>query len=294
MKRLLVILLALSSALSTPALAQGEAESFAWTEETLELAATLPVQHGGRVKPLSTYAGFQLLRMNGKRTVTAENGERIGPTAWMLDCLFRPEEARTYECFRIQNDGVVTAMGLRLDDKRKSDRYSYNDLEGGLGKLFEKADEGLSVEASQRDLVQTQSLELASNIRDFTRLTGVMDFARESLPLMGSQGLTEIFAEDPRSGVLVLLENSAELRDLWMGLEELPALEQQAEQNAATELSTKIDMLLEPTQYTMILFPPPADAVEESEWLGIGDAVMLAFADQEAGLDCIPAIAALE
>ncbi|MCH2103023.1 MAG: cytochrome c biogenesis protein CcsA [Planctomycetes bacterium] len=294
MKRLIVLCLVLVATLTTSVQAQEEASSFAWTEETLELASTLPVQHGGRVKPLSTYAGFQLLRMNGKRTVKTITGERIGPTAWILDCLFRPDAARTYECFRIQNDEVVTAMGVRGEEKRKSDYYSYDDLEDGLNALFGLADAALEVPGDQRSLVQTQALLLASNIRDFRRLIGVMDFGRESLPLLGSPGLTTIFAENHRSGVLVLLEKAPELRELWTGLEGLPANEQQAEQNAATELSTMIDAVLEPTQYTMTLFPPPADAAEDSEWLGIGDAVMLAFADQEAGLECIPAIAALE
>ena len=31
-----------------------------WEQETLDLAALLPVQDGGRIKPLGTYAGFSL------------------------------------------------------------------------------------------------------------------------------------------------------------------------------------------------------------------------------------------
>ena len=36
----------------------------AWDDETLELAATIPVMQHGRVKPLGTYAGFLMLRLN--------------------------------------------------------------------------------------------------------------------------------------------------------------------------------------------------------------------------------------
>ena len=43
-------------------------------------AAKLPVQEGGRVKPLSTFAGFRLLRMNAKRKVVTPWGEKLGPT----------------------------------------------------------------------------------------------------------------------------------------------------------------------------------------------------------------------
>jgi ABC-type transport system involved in cytochrome c biogenesis permease subunit len=269
-------------------------EGFAWTEKTLELADSLPVQHGGRVKPLGTYAGFQLLRMNGKRSVTTKSGERLGPTAWILDCLFRPDEARSFECFRIQNDEVVQAMGVRSEDKRRSDRYSYNDLDEGLEELFALADSAHRVQANERSLVQTQALELASNVRDFLRITGLLNFAREDLPLLGSHGLSEIFAGRSRAGVLVLLERSSELRELWMGLERLPELERDAEQAAAAALSERIDILLEPTQYALHIFAPVADAPEEAEWLGIGDAVMHAFADRPSGLECLSGIAALE
>jgi len=304
MTRFISLCLLLCAALVAPAVAQEESPRFAWTEKTLELAETIPVQHGGRVKPLGTYAGFQLLRMNGKRTVTTMSGERLGQTAWMLDCLFRPDEARTYECFRIQNDDVVTAMGVRGEEKRKSDRYSYNDLKPGLEELFTQADAARKIEPSERSLIQTQVLELASNVRDFRILagdpgpqfetSGIMGFGRVSLPLMGSPGLSKIFAGDSRSGVTVLLENASELRELWLGLEDLGPDERRMEETAATALSTMIDAALEPTQQSIILFAPPADAPEESEWLGIGDAVMLAFADQPAGLECLPGIAALE
>jgi len=256
------------------------------------------------VKPLGTYAGFQLLRMNGKRTLTTPSGERIGATAWLLDCLFRPGEARSYECFRIQNDEVVTAIGVRDEDKRKSDRYSYNDLKPGLEQLFIQADSARGVEPAGRTLIQTQVLELASNVRDFRVLagdpgpdfkaSGVLGFARVSLPLLGSPGLSKIFTGDSRSGVMVLLEHASELRELWVGLNNFGAEERRLEEAAAAALSIMIDEALEPTQHALILLPPPVSAPAEAEWLGIGDAVMLAFADQEAGLSCRGAIAALE
>ena len=294
MIRLSSVCLFLLALFATSAPAQEGSGGVAWTERTLELADTLPVQHGGRVKPLGTYAGFQLLRMNGKRSVTTKSGERLGPTAWILDCLFKPDVARTYECFRIQNDEVVQAMGVRGEDKRKSDRYSYNDLEDGLEELFLLADTAHRVVANERSLLQAQTLELASNVRDFLRITGVLSFAREDLPLLGSKGLSEIFAGSSRAGVLVLLESAAELRELWVGLERLPELERDAEQAAAAALSSRIDILLEPTQYTFHIFAPTADAPDEAEWLGIGDAVMHAFADQQSGLECLSGIAALE
>jgi hypothetical protein len=75
-----------------------------WPKETVRLAETLPVQDGGRIKPLSTYAGFAMLRLNGQRSVKIEDGQgkkvTLKPTAWVLDCLFRPDKAAAFPTVR--------------------------------------------------------------------------------------------------------------------------------------------------------------------------------------------------
>ena len=38
---------------------------FEWSKELLEQASLLPIQDGGRVKPLSTFAAFTMLKLNG-------------------------------------------------------------------------------------------------------------------------------------------------------------------------------------------------------------------------------------
>ena len=43
-----------------------------WSDEILESAGKLPVQDGGRVKPLSTYAGFTMLQLHGARSMKVE------------------------------------------------------------------------------------------------------------------------------------------------------------------------------------------------------------------------------
>ena len=69
-----------------------------WEKETLELASLLPVQDGGRVKPLGTFAGFTMLGLHGARSmeIIGEGGQKvkIKPLDWMLDCFFRPELAK--------------------------------------------------------------------------------------------------------------------------------------------------------------------------------------------------------
>ena len=108
-----------------------------WSVETIAIAETLPVQNGGRIKPLSTYAGFTMLSLHGARSMKIEgkDGEvfKIKPSAWMLDVLFRPQLAIHQPTFRIDNSAALEAIGVETRGKR--DRYSYADNEPGRQKL---------------------------------------------------------------------------------------------------------------------------------------------------------------
>ena len=87
--------------------ATSEAQTISLPREAVRLAATLPIQEGGRVKPLDTFAGFKLLKLNGRRKVYPPQGGSLGPTEWLLHCLLFPERANTYEVFLVQNDEVL-------------------------------------------------------------------------------------------------------------------------------------------------------------------------------------------
>ena len=69
----------------------------------VDLFATLPVQESGRVKPLDTVARFSLLRLNGKRSLTLDNGQSRSAMEWMLDCFFFPDYANTCRCFTVES-----------------------------------------------------------------------------------------------------------------------------------------------------------------------------------------------
>lgn len=98
-----------------------------WSSFLVERAGGMAVQDGGRLKPVSTYAGFHLLRTLGKRSFsihTPEGKKKITPVEWMLDCMFRPELAEQYPVFLVNREEVVTQLHLPDQaDKRK--KYSY-------------------------------------------------------------------------------------------------------------------------------------------------------------------------
>ncbi len=135
-----------------------------WPDDTIELAEELPIQDGGRVKPLATYARFTLLRLSGKRGPNA--------TAFLLDAIFFPEKAAKRGVFLVQDAEVLEQLGLNLDGKKKRDRYSYDELTPALPRLFQLAHEYSGIEEKERSTVQRQTVILASNVLHFKRVAG--------------------------------------------------------------------------------------------------------------------------
>ena len=182
-----------------------------WSPETLALAETLPVQNGGRIKPLSTYAGFTMLSLHGARSMKIEGDAgrqiRLKPTAWMLDALLRPQLAIHQPTFRVDNSAALEAIGVKTRGKR--DRYSYADIEPGREKLGELAQSYQSIDPKKRDPLQNQVVDLAANLQTYESLLGYFSFARSGVILRGSG---ENGAPDKRADVSALMATAPQLR----------------------------------------------------------------------------------
>ena len=165
-----------------------------WSEEVVELAASLPVQEGGRIKPLETRANFAMLQMRGDRrmTILGEGGDkiRIGPVEWMLDLFFRPEMAAQLPSFRVDNSEVLKALGIEFEDRKKRDRYSFAELEPHLPLLVEKAKghQELLSRGAKLNPVEKQTLELANVLQSYFYLAHYFDFVREGIVLRSGVG----------------------------------------------------------------------------------------------------------
>ncbi|YCM43832.1 cytochrome c biogenesis protein CcsA [Verrucomicrobiaceae bacterium 227] len=188
-----------------------------WSDEVVAAAATIPVQDGGRVKPLSTLARFQMLGLHGSLKMKIKSGDRkisIGPTEWMLDCLFRPEIAHELPVFRVDDSEVLHRFGIFPKDRRA--RLSYNDFNrdyekgagpGGGARLVAAAREMFKKEQEEEDrksrltpqqvkdeeysrtedeIEEAEKYEregkiikeLAQQLQNYQFLTGFLDFAR--------------------------------------------------------------------------------------------------------------------
>jgi ABC-type transport system involved in cytochrome c biogenesis permease subunit len=239
-----------------------------WPEETLKIAETLPVQNGGRIKPLSTFAGFTMLGLHGARSMKIEGDGgkeiKIKPTAWLMDSLFRPQLAIKLPTFRIDNSSVLEAIGVKPRGKR--DRYSYSDMEPGREKLVELTQSYEAIEKDKRDPVQTQTIDLAYNLRNYESLLGYFGFARFGVTLNGSG---KDGAPDQRADVSAVMATAPQIR-------------QQVSQSRAhgqdmdSHLQALMQQVFDAANFAKfgLFILPPADP-KDPIWLSAGNAIMV-------------------
>jgi ABC-type transport system involved in cytochrome c biogenesis permease subunit len=263
-----------------------------WDPETLKVAETLPVQDGGRIKPLSTFAGFTMLSLHGARSMEIE-GEptklssfarfvrglrgknertvKIKPTAWMMDTLFRPQLAIKLPTFRIDNSAVLEAIGVKTRGKR--DRYSYEDIESGREKLVELAKSYEAIEKEKRDPVQTQTIDLAYQMRNYESLLGYFGFARFGVTLKGTG---KDGAPDQRADISAVMMTAPQIRQQL-------SQSQAHGQPMEPHLQALLEQVLDASNFSKfgLFILPPADA-KDRIWQSAGNAIMSAMSDTKA------------
>jgi ABC-type transport system involved in cytochrome c biogenesis permease subunit len=246
-----------------------------WSEEAVAAAEVLPIQDGGRIKPLHTYASYLLLRLNGKRSVETPSGERLEPVPWLLDVVFFPEAAAEYRSFVVQDAHAVEAIGVSTDGKKKKDRYSYSELRPGLSRLFELARKYERIEEKARSSVQQQVYLLARNVDEYQGVADFARFARASIPVGSGGRLAELLGG---GGSAPLSRVAANGRALVALRDELAADPSRADESRALDevLHSTLDAIR--GAQALALIPPVADAKTDPQWLTPADVVEGAFA----------------
>ncbi len=95
----------------------------------------MPVQEGGRIKPLDSVARQTLMLMRGKQSVYYEK-HKVPAVEWMLDLVFDREESNKMPVFRIDHPDILGMFGLEAGTKKY---FSYNDLEPYLAQIQEQS-----------------------------------------------------------------------------------------------------------------------------------------------------------
>ncbi|HCN06402.1 MAG TPA: hypothetical protein DIT01_00600 [Lentisphaeria bacterium] len=240
-----------------------------WPDDVVDLWKTIPIQDGGRLKPLDTFAAFKMLKLHGKRTMRLTDADatiKLSPIEWLLDCLFRPDTAVTYPTFTVDNSSVIVAIGLSPHKKKRS-RYSYTELQPGIERLFELAGQYSEIDAQQRNGLQTMTINLASNVNDFEFLLHYFDFARIPLPLSATDLSPN--ADDPLMATDAL-QMLPTLRQIY--------LEEQARDPGTTgPVVESLSQILHyaDTSIGLALLPPPDTDI--LEWRTPGQLIRQAF-----------------
>ncbi len=262
-----------------------------WTPQQIALAESLPVQDGGRIKPLGTLAGFTLLRMHGKRSIKTPDAEKLAPVAWFLDVLFYPEQAADYPTFLVEDSDAITAIGLPIDGKKKRDWYSFNELHRGHETLAQLANDYSRIEEKQRTSIQNQVVMLAVNLRDYSDLAAQAAFARASVALPACDALAQLFPNRTEARFSELTAKMPELATLQEKIADDPA--RTADQAALRDVLMAMSELIGSSQ--ALAFLPPSGSVEaQPEWLSPFAVVMQAFETGKVDAEHVAMLAGVE
>ena len=228
-----------------------------WDEELVKEFGSLAVQADGRVKPVSTWAGFELLAINGKRKVRFESdGEKvkIKPVEWVLDAMFREDVANQMEIFQVEDSNVLDMIGMPHEGKKRRDRYSYNDIKPYLHEI-DRVQQDISKQSKDDlDPVEKQFSGLYSNIQSYASITSHLTPVSE--PMWDEAG--PFGAEFSRFSVWA---------KKWPQLSQFLQISAQQgtlSEKSLQELSGKIAMRVGDSVYSQIALYPSSDISKEN------------------------------
>jgi ABC-type transport system involved in cytochrome c biogenesis permease subunit len=137
----------------------------------------LPTLVNGRLKPLDTVARTTLLLTQGRQRVTTPDGGSLPPGEWLLDVLYRPKLADTYQTFEIVHPEVLALFNLATTDGAGGKRFSAQQLAGHLGELERQAKLADGTESAIRTPFQRGVVQLRESVILYQRLQNSLNDA---------------------------------------------------------------------------------------------------------------------
>ena len=168
----------------------------------------LPILGNGRIKPLNTVARSSLLQMQARQRVAESDGTELIPDEWLLDVLFRPEKADTYDTFVIDDPELLGLIGkndenlaIHYPDRvhqlmavmdipgvpQRRRRFSYQEIApylpaiGSQSKLADPVDDKLRSPFQRAVLQLAGDLDLYQRLEHMVQVPGTEDFLGELL-----------------------------------------------------------------------------------------------------------------
>ena len=136
------------------------------TDFDVEAFAELPVQVGGRIKPIDSVARNTLLIFAGRQKVITPEGTTLSPIEWFMDLTMKPEVADTYRVFKIEFPDDLGLPGLAQQGQRY---YSFNDLLPHFDEIIRLHSE-INPEPKKRSAYEQQIADLNDNLTLYHRV----------------------------------------------------------------------------------------------------------------------------
>lgn len=130
----------------------------------------LPTLVNGRIKPLDTVARTSLMILQGRQRVSAPDGRSLSPGEWLLDVLYRPDLAHSYQTFEIVHPDVLALLNLTPDEGAGKKRFSFHQLSSGLAELDRQSKLADNVETALRTPFQRAVIQLRDSVVLYQRL----------------------------------------------------------------------------------------------------------------------------
>jgi ABC-type transport system involved in cytochrome c biogenesis permease subunit len=130
----------------------------------------LPVLVNGRVKPLDTVARTTLLMIQGRQRVRTPDGATLTPVEWLLDVLYRPARADTYQTFEIVHPDLLSLLNIAPAEGDGGKRFSVRQMAGHLGELDRQAKLADSTESAVRTPFQRATVQLRNSLALYQQL----------------------------------------------------------------------------------------------------------------------------
>lgn len=175
-----------------------------WSAELVDRIASTPVQADGRIKPLSVLAAFTLYDVHGRRDLKysipgpdgVQQKVKLEPTEWLLDVWCYPRQAARYPLFRIENVGVMDALGFANNGQRQDFEYlSYAQVFEVVDQLQELAIQYSRIEQRERNAVQEHILSLWTDFRKYDRMQRQLGALHFSIPVQDPE-LQKVFGTE--------------------------------------------------------------------------------------------------
>ncbi|MCA3244336.1 MAG: cytochrome c biogenesis protein ResB [Alphaproteobacteria bacterium] len=135
----------------------------AQTTLPLEAWGTLPIQHEGRLKPLTTFAEVTLQQLHGRTHL-----EGLNATAWLAEAVLAPTRAHTRAIFILPSKALLNRLQL---PERNPRAYTYPEISAALQPQFAALQSLAATPPSERDALDTQLLTLAEQVQLYYLLT---------------------------------------------------------------------------------------------------------------------------